>query len=382
MQTSVLPNTSLIPSRASDGHAALPPFATSERRGAPTLVGLQYLRAVAALLVVYYHAVIQVRSVYGLEGGPMLGRSGVDIFFVLSGFVMWTSTASGRVGPGLFLRRRIARIVPLYWAVTLAAAGIALVMPKLLRHTGFDLPHVVASLLFVPWTNPMALRQGIEDTIVPIVVPGWTLNFEMMFYVLFAAALLFARSWRPWGIVALVAGAYLAALALRPLGAAPQFYAQTIIFEFLAGVGLAMLTLKVRILPLGVAFPLLIGATAALLVLDAVRPSVDRLILLGLPALTIVAAMVAIERHGRIGMVGWLDLLGNASYSIYLVHIYVIAILRVGLAQLGLVPAGLGAGFAGAFIGAAIVLSAVGGIASYRWLEVPSVKVARWLLRA
>jgi exopolysaccharide production protein ExoZ len=79
------------------------------------LVSLQYLRAVAALLVVFLHATIQVNNLRAPNTSAWLevGKCGVDIFFVLSGYVMWTSTA-GRSGVLEFLRRRLVRIVPLY----------------------------------------------------------------------------------------------------------------------------------------------------------------------------------------------------------------------------------------------------------------------------
>ena len=93
------------------------------------------------------------------------------------------------MSPADFARRRIRRIVPLYWLATLFSATVALVAPSLLKSTVFDLPHLAASLLFMPWSNPAD-----PSTITPVVVPGWTLNYEMFFYFVFALLLPLSRS--------------------------------------------------------------------------------------------------------------------------------------------------------------------------------------------
>jgi exopolysaccharide production protein ExoZ len=130
------------------------------------VVSIQYLRAVAALGVVAYHA--------GIEAGwantwPLEGMSaGVDIFFVISGFIMWITTDRTGMKPIEFWRRRIERIVPLYWIVTTLAVLVAIGSTSLGGKT--NLWHVVSSYLFLPSTNP--------DTgkLEPIVSPGWSLN--------------------------------------------------------------------------------------------------------------------------------------------------------------------------------------------------------------
>lgn len=82
--------------------------------GKQVLLSLQYLRAIAAFMVIYFHAVLQVRLIAGGGGRlPLMGASGVDIFFVLSGFMMWYTAERSPAGTGEFLRRRIVRIAPL-----------------------------------------------------------------------------------------------------------------------------------------------------------------------------------------------------------------------------------------------------------------------------
>src|SRR5665213_2393583 len=90
------------------------------------LSSIQYLRAGAALAVVAYHAL------QWLGGGFDVGRAGVDVFFVISGLIMWTVTAGREVSPGAFLWRRFTRVAPLYWLASLGVAGMAVIWPALL----------------------------------------------------------------------------------------------------------------------------------------------------------------------------------------------------------------------------------------------------------
>ena len=92
-------------------------------RGANNLIlPIQYLRGIAAILVVWFHATIQVDGV-STYFSSSFGASGVDLFFVISGFIMVVTTAGKDVTPQRFFVLRIIRVVPLYWLATLA--GIA-----------------------------------------------------------------------------------------------------------------------------------------------------------------------------------------------------------------------------------------------------------------
>src|SRR5450432_1983294 len=113
-----------------------------------TLLSIQYLRGAAALAVVIFHA-LQWRS-----GGFEVGRAGVDVFFVISGVIMWWVTADGPVGPWAFLWRRLTRVAPLYWLMTLAVAAGALVSPAFLPEVLLGSRHLALSLAFIPHFDP------------------------------------------------------------------------------------------------------------------------------------------------------------------------------------------------------------------------------------
>ena len=88
------------------------------------------------------------------------GQAGVDIFFVISGFIMWVTTHDRRTTPLQFLTNRIVRIVPLYWLLTLTVAAACLIAPSLFRGVVLAPEHVVKSLFFIPTSNPACRRTS------------------------------------------------------------------------------------------------------------------------------------------------------------------------------------------------------------------------------
>src|SRR3984957_156703 len=113
-------------------------------RGTRVLLSIQALRALAALAVVAYHALQWDR------GGFDVGRAGVDVFFVISGFIMWHVTSGREVVPGAFLWRRITRVAPLYWLATFGVLAVALAWPAFLPEVRPGWRHLALSLAFVP----------------------------------------------------------------------------------------------------------------------------------------------------------------------------------------------------------------------------------------
>ncbi len=345
------------------------------------LVSLQYLRAVAALLVVYLHATIQVNNLRAANTSAWLevGKCGVDIFFVLSGYVMWTSTAGRHSGVMEFLRRRLVRIVPLYWIVTLLASAVALAAPRILNSTRFEIHHVLASLFFIPWRNPVVeyVPGGdLTEVLKPIITPGWTLNFEMFFYAQFAIALLWPQRVRLVALVVIISGLYLVFSSLSGTADVFAFYGSTLVFEFLAGSVLAAImggagSCRGARIDIAVSVAILTGAFALLLFDDAWFPAAMRAAVLGVPAVVLVGAAVAVERAGRLPFFRLFDELGNASYSIYITHIFTVAGLRIIPRALGLDPLLFGRAF---FILASLVVAAGVGLAVHLLVEKPLIR--------
>lgn len=276
------------------------------------LVGLQYLRGLAACCVVAYHASDR-------AGRPFAaGEAGVDLFFVLSGFLMWAITdAASRPGP--FLADRIKRIVPSYWIVTsvMLVGALAGLFPAI----RLTLAHVVASYCFVPAISPS------NGQVWPLLVPGWTLNYEMGFYLLFGTALCLPRRIQ-LGAMTIVLLALAIVHPLIDVGhVLPYFYTDPHILEFLGGLWLAQVW-QGSAFGRPAAGPLLIGAALVLFVLAlALPPEWPKAVRYGLPALSAVAAMLAFERRSAgVPDVPAFRLLGDASYSIYLWHTLIMSV--------------------------------------------------------
>lgn len=267
---------------------------TERAARAVPLLSIQYLRALAAIAVVIYH--VESRAILlGYDGPwPHWLAGGVDLFFVISGFIMVATTDGRADRPGRFWRRRARRIVPIYWIAT--AVAFALV-----GWTGW---HTLASFLFTGAVSP------VSGEVWPLLVPGWTLNYEMFFYALFGLALLVPERFRVQGMIAALGTLVLIGLSVRldPIGA---FYTAPLLLEFSLGMILARVVERLRpsvwALPIGVAAMAIFGA-----------PDEWRLVTLGLPALLIAAGAVSMERSVRHSAVA--KALGNASYSIYLFH--------------------------------------------------------------
>ena len=109
------------------------------------------------------------------------GAAGVDIFFVVSGFIMVVTTMKRDMAPGEFLLHRIARIVPVYWVVTILLFAIVMYGFKPVGIMRMQPDWLAKSLLFIPFDR--------DGRVEPIISVGWTLNYEMFFYLLFALGL-------------------------------------------------------------------------------------------------------------------------------------------------------------------------------------------------
>ena len=159
------------PSR--DSHAAH--FTTNTPR--EPLLGLQILRFVAAMAVVLFHMGSDYQIRFGLDANPFAyGAFGVDIFFVLSGFIIAMTTDPSR-GAWYFYRKRLIRIVPIYWLLTFGVVAIGIAAPTLLNSTEVSFEAVIKSLLFIAYERPSGELQ-------PLLFLGWTLNYEMFFYLI------------------------------------------------------------------------------------------------------------------------------------------------------------------------------------------------------
>lgn len=319
------------------------------------LHALQYLRAAAALAVVYSHSVIQVEDYrqYLLDTGSF----GVDVFFVISGFIM-IYIAKPDTTPVQFFVNRVRRVIPLYWFFTFLMAAILLVLPSVFKATVFNTEALLFSLGFIPhWS---LVQPGMTW---PIVAPGWSLNFEMYFYLIFALSLFFAHRYRVSFIAVVIALVFIIATILRDgESAMAHFFAKSMVFEFIFGMLLADLWKRGFRIHASTAAWLLLFATCLLFL----RPPIPRIFEYGVPSLLIVTACLFVKiREYR-----WAVLLGDASYALYLSHIFTLGVLRKFLAPI------LGEGQAAAylFVIISLVVCTIASLFIHTYID-------NWLLR-
>jgi exopolysaccharide production protein ExoZ len=196
------------------------------------LISIQYLRGVAAMMVVFHHAMAAAPWLTATGVSIQAGARGVDIFFVISGFIMYSAARSQTVGE--FVWRRCTRVIPLYWIATMAFLLYAVAVTKGRALSPETMAHVGQSLLFIPhWSLSDPSKAW------PYLVPGWTLNYEMFFYGIFALGLATGR-------VVLLPTLTICALTMigfvvAPTGAAAVTYTSPLMLEFLAGIWIAVL---------------------------------------------------------------------------------------------------------------------------------------------
>lgn len=288
------------------------------------LASIQYLRAVAAIAVLAYH----------VAGEPLVvGAAGVDVFFVISGFVIGLVVAGKAPDPLTFAYDRATRILPLYWVFTVLLVATKLAAPALLPGIQLDPGWVARSLLLIPATVP-----GTSNAF-PVLYQGWTLWYEALFYGLAAAAIVLAPNRQAVALTGMIVCLVLAGLMLDPQGPAAITYTSPLLVEFLAGYGFALWRKAGGRLSTPLANGLLlggIGGFAAAAILAGSPEGWTRLVVWGLPAMALVAGAVALDDSGRLPASRLLSRLGDASYAIYLSHGMAISALVLLLKRVGM----------------------------------------------
>lgn len=272
----------------------------------------------AASLVVLHH------SIKEFSGTPAFGEFGVDIFFVISGFIISHMTQHDREQ---FFTRRLIRIVPLYWMFTGAIALIAYLTPHLLISVKWDVSHALASLIFVPWWMDTLEFE-------PLLPMGWTLNYEIWFYVLFSVAMRITFLYREAMCAVLIVGVY-GLTNLLPLDRTSvlSFYTNSIVLEFIVGMALAMwYRSKKAFFDRVPGIVVLFGAVAAFgmfyYTTYVSHLNISRSVYSGLPAGVCVMACLCIEgafKQFRRGVISAVLVGGEISYPLYLLHMFVVA---------------------------------------------------------
>ncbi len=341
----------------------------SGRSAIGQIQSIQAFRAIAALFVVGFHSTVLWHEKFDGSVVPWEnGNAGVDLFFVISGFIMVLSSRRMRGrsdGWRRFVVLRLVRIAPMYWLATAAKLAAIAAVPALALHTRPTAWNTVASFLFVPSRDATGLIRPVLDV-------GWTLSFEMLFYLAFASALFFMAE------PLLVAGPIMLALAGVSLARTGDWPAVTslaspILLEFVFGMLIGGLFMRGWLKR--PSSPWMIAISVAGLLCLGLMPASGiwgRVAIWGIAAATTLAAGVLADR--------WLDpflpaivvRIGEASYSLYLTHGFVLPVVGLLLARTGLVGSALGV----VLIASCLLASTLTALLVYRLVEVP---VTAWL---
>jgi exopolysaccharide production protein ExoZ len=346
------------------------------RNSTEPLISIQILRAIAALAVTIAHTHAE-NGWFALYLGhkdnmPTLvtGAAGVDLFFVISGFVMVYSSAKmfgSRCGPAKFLSRRIVRIVPLYWIMTTFLLWYWTHVGNTWAMERMSVKTVWCSYLFIPCVRP----DGSMD---PVLGVGWTLDFEMFFYLLFGLIIFWPRRAAVLGLSVAMVGLVVydqnvslptsLALLLSPL-----------LLEFVGGMLIAFAYQE----GLRVRFPwLLMAAGGAVIGATGFWGfSGHRELVWGIPAaLIVMGAVSAGEPPVPNRMSRLLAFIGDTSYALYLTHGIVMLAVRSDALPIATVVAR----WPWAYAGVLVILSVAIGAAVHLGVERPITGALRRLI--
>ena len=308
------------------------------------LLGIQWLRALAAIAVVAFHAADRWRCHFEI------GQAGVDIFFVISGFIIW-SVARGPVSLSKFVRDRVTRVVPLYWfATAVLCVGAALGLFPNLRP---NLVHVILSLFFIA-------NHDEAGKLLPTLGQGWTLDYEMVFYLVVSAIILAPVYIRLYLLLSVFTLIPLMGVFLNSQNEIVRFYTHPMIIEFAFGVIIAHYFAR-QALDRRIGLLLVAAGALAFVAFGVNLVHGAHGLTFGLAAALLVGGVVALETSGVSFAVRPLVFLGDASYSIYLFHAFAISV------ALRFMPSGWGIG--GALAGTAF--GALVGCIAYLMVERP-----------
>ena len=338
-----------------------------------SLPWVQMLRAFAALIVVVGHALIEGANVARQLGTastpPWVNYGfGVDIFFVISGFVMGHAERMrfGKRGASLrFLQRRLIRIGPLYWLLTALVLLAGPALPNLVHSVSRSWLEIAESFLFLPLSPP-------TGEAVPVLPVGWTLNYELFFYALFAGGLTLERKRGLGAIGAALVGLVLIGLVSASVRNPWASWTNPLLLEFLYGIAISLAADRLSRRSTLLACTLMAGGAALIPLAHefAAYPG-GRFLWNGVPAALMVAGAVTMGGTHPPWPVKPLLVVGDASYSLYLCHLFVLR--AAGALWVRVLPAMPSMLFVIVGCAGACVVA----VALYRWIERPMTRKLR-----
>jgi exopolysaccharide production protein ExoZ len=329
------------------------------------LNSIRILRAVTATTVIVHHVLIQ--------GGRAFGEFRVDVFFVLSGFVIALALEAGTTSVREFVVSRVVRIVPLYWLATLLVFFGALLRPDLFNSTTADIHELLKSLFFIPYRKE-------SGNIFPMLFVGWTLNYEMLFYAASALALWRFRRHATHVFVAitlLLVALFVAATLAHSDRAIVVFLSYSRLLEFPLGFAVWFAWNAGLRIPVAVAAPGAVAMYALMTCIEWIWPGVSPVLGNGVPTSLLLISTLSLESLvADNALTRALLYLGDASYATYLSHPFVVEAMRKLIPK---VVHGFDVRSTVGILITVVVASAVGCLV-YRYVDKPLHRAIRRLI--
>ncbi|MEL6530403.1 MAG: acyltransferase [Pseudomonadota bacterium] len=285
------------------------------------LTHIQLLRALSGLIVVISHVgwgfADHVGDGLGFElGANLAGNAAIMVFFLISGYIMVVSSGplfGDAQGRRIFWVRRILRAMPPYWLATIIFVVVMLV----LHGEWFGIDKIAKSMVLIPFWPDEPGKP------LPVLWPGWTLYYEMTFYLLFGVMIASGR-------MAAIVFTGKICLILSLIGLTIQFsspilhtFTQPIFLLFVVGMALGWMAVRRLDLPVWLRVLCLVSAVPAVVFVDAPATGIgyglDYLVWCAVPAILVFAAVVG----GPLPLPfpRFVTLAGDSSYAVYLLHV-------------------------------------------------------------
>lgn len=329
------------------------------------LYSIQFLRGIAAIMVVMEHAAFKAKqnNIISLEWFHV-GYTGVDLFFIISGFIMCYTTHNRTISTVSFLKNRIERIIPLYWLLSILALAIFIMYPHLVNSSG-GYTGILESFFLIPNGSKFLIQNG------------WTLSYEFYFYIIFSIFLFFnfKENLKNIGISTTLAILVIIGVIINPKTPYLSFLTSGMLLEFLFGIAAFIIISRYSFSTYINLISIVIGI--AILTYFNINgfPEIilSRPLTIGIPMFFIFIGFLGLEKYFVSSKNMFLDLvekLGNSSYSLYLIHPFVLSLSAIILKKLHI----SNSYFFSTFL---IFGSVVAGFITYNIIEKPITRIIK-----
>ncbi|MEN9017640.1 MAG: acyltransferase [Hellea sp.] len=286
-------------------------------------ISIQYLRGFAAIFVLLSHISFKLEThSFNFLNGFYIGSYGVDLFFIISGFIMCLTVDNKKSTFVQFMKARFVRIIPLYWILSIVALFIFIIKPSLINSSGGN-TSILGSFTLLPNGDKYLINNG------------WTLSYEFFFYFIFAFFIPF-KAWQKYLTSIVLLFLSVCGFLIDITNSYIIFMTSPLLLEFVMGIFCYKIIKQNLIKPTFsfLLFFVSIGLLTYVNLLDSKEYFLGRALYAGLPMMLLFLAVVSFEK--KIPNNKFLFNIGMSSYSLYLLHPFVLSGVTVGFKFLGL----------------------------------------------